>query len=573
VAGDGSDITSQFKLACFNTSDLPSVLLNAMVQASSAGDVGAVKAMEGATNPNAPKTEADLPAGVNKKLAQSVVATVISHCDAFGGLGFLRKFLGLPANDATPDVIMGSKNRNSGCCGPKGFAFTLGLGRGLTESLRSLHAGDEVLCDSDGSVKLPTLYTIVHVAPLVWPEIARMIVESESLALSVCFFLEAWNANFRDVAASGVACTTAGMKKSWRAVADRAGANLLDFNWLDPRLLHLTALAKRLDKLSEMAVCVRVTCTLFKRQPVHLQQHMACVPMQLIHDSPQLPTFVIATHAAAGTLGFIQAAFTHVAEQHGDTTALERIRTLTEDGVGSIILNALRKGGLKLSLTLSVHVALRAKPLAVLTPHRNEQLKDFGFAFTSVSPLPQQSLALAQPLEDGSFTFATINGCSGYAQDARFAVFDKVQKQLGLAPELDAAAMEERLRCMRAATAMTARDGGGVAAAAAVLVERGTHASGFGTLATKGFPSGVAAAKTAKRDHKKGATTQKNNRNSHRCTNEACKYRSACAEDHQHIKSCVKPFDPRGTVHGNSLGRGKALCYYCDVIDLGLERA
>ncbi len=115
---------------------------------------------------------------------------------------------------------------------------------------------------------------------------------------------------------------------------------------------------------------------------------------------------------------------------------------------------------------------------------------------------------------------------------------------------------------------MTARDGGEVAAAAEVLVEGGSHASGFGTLATEGRPNGVAAAKAAKRDHKKSATTQQNNRNSHRCTNPACKYRSACAEDHDHTRLCVKPFDPRGTVHENSSGRGKALCYYCNLNDL-----
>ncbi len=620
MAGAGSDITLQLQFACFNTRHLPSVLLDAMIQASSAGDVGAVKAMEGAADPNAPKTEADLPAGVNKQLAQNVVASVIAHCDTFGGLSFLRKFFGLPANDATPNVIMGCKNRISGFCGPQGFPYTLGLARDLTESLQFLDAGDEVLCDSDGSVKLPTLYTIVHVAPLVWPEIARMIVNSESLAYSVCFFLEAWNANFREVAASGVACTTAGMKKSWRAVADRACANLLDFNWLDPRLLNLAALARRLETLADLAVHMRLTCTLFKRCPVQLQQHVVVVPMEQIYESPHLPTFVIATHAAASTLGFLQAAFTHVAKQHDDTTALERICTLTEDGVGSIILDALRNGGLKLSLTLSVDVALRAKPLALLTPHRNEQLKDFGFAFTSVSPLPHQSLALAQPLEDGSFAFATIEGCSGYAEGARFAVFDKVQKQLGLAPELDAAAMEERLQRMRAANAtlgtMTAREGGEVAAAAAVLVERGSHAPGFGTLATEGLPNGVAAVKcmtareggevaaaakvlveggshapgfgtlateglpngaaavkAKKCDHKKMAATQKNNRNSRRCTNLACEYKSACAEDHAHTRFCVKAFDPRGTVHANSLGRGKAFCYYCDLSDLELERA
>ena len=539
-----------------------------MVRASSAGDVGAIKAMEGAADPNAPKTEADLPAGVNKQLAQNVVASVIAHCDAFGGLSFLRKFLGLLANDDTPDLIMGNQSRNSGFCGMKALEFTLGLARGLTESLRSLDAAHGVLCNRDGSVIIAKLYTIVHVAPLVWPAIARMIVNSKSLAYSVCFFLEAWNQNFRNVAASGLAATTAGMIDSWRAVADRAAANFLDFDWLDPSLWNLAALAKRLGKLADLAVRLRVTCTLFKSLPGSLQQHMAVVPMELIYESPHLPTFVIAAHAAAGTLGFLQAALTHVAGQHADTTALERIRKLTEDDVGSIILEALRNGGLKLSLTFSADVALLAEPLKLLTPHRNKQLQNFGFAFTHMSPPPHQSFSLAHPLEVGSFAFATEDGCSGYAQGERFAVCAKVQKQLGLEPELGAAAMEVRLRRMRAANAMTGAEGGEVAAAAAVLVEGGSHAPGFGTLATVGLPHSAAAAKAAKRDHKKSATTQKNNRNSHRCTNPACKYQSACAEKHDHTRLCVKPFDPRGTVHANSSRRGTAWCYYCDLSDL-----
>ena len=540
-----------------------------MVRASSAGHVGAVKAMEGAADPNAPKTEADLPAGVNEQLAQNVVAIVIEHCDAFGGLSFLRKFLGLPANDATPDLIMGSQNRISGFCGIKALEFTLGLARGLTESLRSLDGAHGVLCNRDGSVIIAKLYTIVHVAPLVWPAIARMIVNSKSLAYSVCFFLEAWNQNFRNVAASGLAATTAGMIDSWRAVADRAAANFLDFDWLDPRLWHLAALAMRLGKLEEMAVRLRVTCTLLKRLPVQLQQHMAVVPMGLIYDSPHLPTLVIATDAAAATLGFLQAALTHVAKQHADTIALESIRKLTEDGVGSIIVKALRNGGLELSLTFSLDVVLLDEPLALITPHRNKQLEDFGFAFTRVSPLPHQSLAMAQQLLPDSYAFATLDGCTGYKQGVRYEVFAKVQEQLGMRGELDAAAMEKRLGRMRAATGMTgcmtAREGGEVAAAAAALVIAGSHAPGFGTRATDehGRPNGVAAARAMTCDHNKMATTQRNNRNSNRCTNQTCKFQLACAEVHEHTSSCGLPLDPRGTVSKHSVAHGKSWCIYC----------
>jgi hypothetical protein len=422
-------------------------------------------------------------------------------------------------------------------------------------------------------VRVDTLYLIVHVAPKVSREIAQMMVESGCFKNSVCFFLEAWLDSLRNFAAGTVAGTAAGVKHSWLDTADTAAANHLDFAWLDANLWNLAALADRLGVLAKMNVNLRISCTLFTNLPVEHQQHVAQVPLRQILNSPHLPTRVIADHAAAGTLVFLKAALTRVAARHNDTAALAGISDLTIEHAYSIILGALTRGGLKRSITASLDVDFLGQPLAVLTRHRNRQLEKLRLPFTRVPQLSQPSFAMALPLLADSFAFATRKDCTGFADSARFDVCAKAQELLGVKPELDAAAMEERLRCMRAATAMTARDGGGVAAAAAVLVERGTHASGFGTLATKGFPSGVAAAKTAKRDHKKGATTQKNNRNSHRCTNEACKYRSACAEDHQHIKSCVKPFDPRGTVHGNSLGRGKALCYYCDVIDLGLERA
>ena len=153
-------------------------------------------------------------------------------------------------------------------------------------------------------------------------------------------------------------------------------------------------------------------------------------------------------------------------------------------------------------------------------------------------------------------TFATKDGCSGYAQGERFEVLAKVQKQLGLEPELGAAAMEVRLRRMRAANAMpgcmTAREGGEVAAAAAVLVEGGSHAPGFGTRATDehGRPNGVAAAKNKLGDHNKKATTQRNNRNSSRCTNPTCKFQ-------------LDPLDPRGTVSKHSVARGGSWCIYC----------
>jgi hypothetical protein len=89
-------------------------------------------------------------------------------------------------------------------------------------------------------------------------------------------------------------------------------------------------------------------------------------------------------------------------------------------------------------------------PLAVLTPHRNNQLKLLGLGFTS-APRQSQSFALEEPLEPGSFAFPTTGGCTGFDQSARFAVFAAVQQQLGLKPELDAAAMEGRLERMRAA--------------------------------------------------------------------------------------------------------------------------
>jgi hypothetical protein len=85
VAGEGSeaDLTKQLRTACFSTYDLPPVLLAAMIRASSGGEVGAIKAMDGAADPNAPKTAADLPTGLNEHVARSVVEIVIRYNDKF----------------------------------------------------------------------------------------------------------------------------------------------------------------------------------------------------------------------------------------------------------------------------------------------------------------------------------------------------------------------------------------------------------------------------------------------------------------------------------------------------------
>jgi hypothetical protein len=79
VAGEGSDaaVTELLRIACFTTLDLPEPLLKTMIQASSGGDVAAIKAMNGAADPNAPKTAADLPTGVDEEFARRVVAVVI----------------------------------------------------------------------------------------------------------------------------------------------------------------------------------------------------------------------------------------------------------------------------------------------------------------------------------------------------------------------------------------------------------------------------------------------------------------------------------------------------------------
>ena len=85
VAGEGSDadVPKHLRSACFNTVDLPPVLLDAMIRASSGGDVAAIKAMDGAADPNAPKTAADLPTGLNEHVARSVVEIVIRYTDKF----------------------------------------------------------------------------------------------------------------------------------------------------------------------------------------------------------------------------------------------------------------------------------------------------------------------------------------------------------------------------------------------------------------------------------------------------------------------------------------------------------
>ena len=127
MAGEGSDddIKTQLRRAVLTTFDMPPELLDAMIQAASAGDVGAIKALDRAADPNAPKTAADLPAGVDEALAQSVVEIVVRYCNEYGDRSFMRKLLAMPANDATPKVKMGSTNRNSGFCGEKGFKYTL----------------------------------------------------------------------------------------------------------------------------------------------------------------------------------------------------------------------------------------------------------------------------------------------------------------------------------------------------------------------------------------------------------------------------------------------------------------
>ena len=76
--------------------------------------------------------------------------------------------------------------------------------------------------------------------------------------------------------------------------------------FLDPKLWNLVAFAERLGVLAEMAL--RLTVTLFTRLEPEHQQHMVVVPSLLISQSPLLPTLAIATHAAAGTLGFLKAA-------------------------------------------------------------------------------------------------------------------------------------------------------------------------------------------------------------------------------------------------------------------------
>ena len=113
--------------------------------------------------------------------------------------------------------------------------------------------------------------------------------------------------------------------------------------------------------------------------------------------------------------------------------------------------------------------------------------------------------------------------------------------------------------------AMTARDGGEVAAGAAALVIAGSHAPGSGTRATdeQGRPNAVAAARQKLGDRSKSATTQRNNRNSNRRTNQTCKFQLACAEVHEHTTSCVRRLDPRGTVSKHSVARGGSWCIYC----------
>ena len=76
--------------------------------------------------------------------------------------------------------------------------------------------------------------------------------------------------------------------------------------FLDPKLWNLVAFAdsERLGVLAEMAL--RLTVTLFTRLEPEHQQHMVVVPSLLISQSPLLPTLAIATHAAAGALGFVR---------------------------------------------------------------------------------------------------------------------------------------------------------------------------------------------------------------------------------------------------------------------------
>jgi hypothetical protein len=177
------------------------------------------------------------------------------------------------------------------------------------------------------------------------------------------------------VAAGDVAGTTAVVKGSWLDTAHKAAANHVDFDGIDPKLWNLAALAESLGVLHEMTVSLRLTFTLLKRLPRQHQQLVASVPLRLIFGSPLLPTRVIADHVAADALVFLQAALTHAAERQGDTTALASIGKLTAEDASSIVVGALRNGGLKCSLTTSLAVMRLDAPLAVLTPHRNNQLK------------------------------------------------------------------------------------------------------------------------------------------------------------------------------------------------------
>ena len=446
VAGEGSDadVTDQLISTFFTTLNLPKDLLDEMIKESSAGNVGAIKAMDGAADPNATKTAADLPTGVDEDLARCVVAVVIEYCDKFADLSFTRKFLGLPANDAEPEVRMGSTSRNSGLFGLDALPYTLAVVQGLVAALQSLDDGTGVLCNPDGTVILPVLYAIMHVAPLISPEIAQLFVESDCVQNSVCFFLEAWLNFIRECAAGTVAATTAVKQRSWLRTAYKAAANLLDFDWIDARLWELLELAERLGVGAEMAVRLRLTCTLFKRLPPQHWQLEAFVPLRLISELGLLPTRVIANTLAGDTLSFLKAALTHVANRHRDTTALASIGRLTIDDASSIVVEALRNGGLYRSLTASLDVCHRGVSVAVVTPHRDNQLGLLGFPHTGVSPRQSLQFALARPLEPGSFAFPTKEGCSGYVQSARFDVFDAVLQQLDLEPELSAAAMAER---------------------------------------------------------------------------------------------------------------------------------
>ena len=266
---------------------------------------------------------------------------------------------------------MGNQSRNSGFFGRKALPFTVAVATGLTESLGSLDNGKKVLCDADGRVIMQTLYDIMHVAPMVSPEIAQLFGDSDVVKCSVCFFLEAWLTTILAFAASGGAATTESVLHSWEATAGKAAANNLNYDWIDPNLWSVAASAARLGALADLDVLLRVTVPLFKGLDAKLQQHVAVVPLQLISESPSLPTTVIAKHAAAETLGFIKAGLSHVARQHNDTTLRRAIGDLTVDRVESLIRDALEDGGLKLSLTASVDVAHRRLPLKVVTPHRN----------------------------------------------------------------------------------------------------------------------------------------------------------------------------------------------------------